>query len=207
MNQESLFNASYSRRSALKRVIGLSVALSAMNMPAFGRTQGIAGIGSDPNLLAKDIPWSLQLTVLEKRTVTALCDVIVPEDEFGPAASKVGVPEFIDEWVSAPYDVQRADLEIVRKGLAWFEAEAQSRFKKSFADASAEQHTALLDDTVKEGTPARQQGFGYFQKLRWLITGGYYTTAEGWKAIGYVGNVPMAEFPGPPPEVLKKLGL
>ena len=27
------------------------------------------------------------------------------------------------------------------------------------------------------------------------------------KAIGYVGNIPMAEFPGPPPEVLKHLGL
>ena len=40
-----------------------------------------------------------------------------------------------------------------------------------------------------------------------LTAGGFYTTPEGWKDIGYVGNVALAEFPGPPPEVLKHLGL
>lgn len=207
MNQEPLFNSSFTRRVALKRVIGLSAAFAALQMPAFARTPGVSAIGTDPNLLAKDIPWGLQLTEAEKKTVIALCDIIVPADNFGPAASKVGVPEFIDEWVSAPYDQQKADLEIVRKGLAWFDAESQTRFNKGFAAASPDQQKALLDDVVKEGTPAREQGFGYFNRLRWLITGGYYTTPEGWVALGYVGNVPMAEFPGPPPEVLKHLGL
>lgn len=204
---EPFLNSSLSRRLALKRVIGLSAALATLQMPAFGQVKGAKFIGADPNLLAKDIPWDLKLIGPEMRVVTALCDVIVPEDQFGPAASKVGVPEFINEWVSAPYDNQVADLEVVRKGLVWFDDESRKRFGKGFADASGEDQRKLLDDVVKEGTPARAQAFGYFERFRFLITGGYFSTPEGWKAIGYVGNVPMAEFPGPPPEVLAKLGL
>ncbi|MEA3208102.1 MAG: hypothetical protein QOE70_1159 [Chthoniobacter sp.] len=195
-----------SRREALKRVIGLSIALSALEMPAFAQTS-VRGIGTDPNLLKKEIPWPLVLTEAEKKIVTALADVIIPADEHGPAASAVAVPEFIDEWVSAPYEQQEGDLKVIRKGLAWIDAEAGRRFKKGFAEAALAEQTALLDDIVKEGTDARKQAFDFFRVFRDRAAGGYYSTREGWQAIGYVGNVPMAEFPGPPPEVLKHLGL
>ena len=194
------------RRDALKRVIGLSVALAAVDFPAFAQTP-MRGIGTDPNLLKKEIPWARVLTEAEKRTVTALGDLIIPADEHGPAASAVGVPDFIDEWVSAPYEQQQKDLKTIREGLAWLDGEAQKRFSKGFADAAPEQQTAILDDIVKEGTDARKQAFGFFSLFRDRASGGYYSTPEGWKAIGYVGNVPMPEFPGPPPEVLKHLGL
>jgi len=199
--------SSFSRRVALKRVAALSAALATMKMPAFAQAPGGRGIGYDPNLLAKDIPWNLQLVEKEMMIVTLLCDVIIPADELGPAASRVGVPEFINEWVSAPYEVQMADLEIVRKGLEWFDTECTKRFSRDFPNATPEQQLAIVADVVAEGTPAREQAFGYFQRLRWLIIGGYFSTPEGWKAIGYVGNTPMAEFPGPPPEVLQHLGL
>ena len=195
-----------SRRDALKRVIGLSVALSALDMPAFAQV-GVRGIGTDPNLLKKEIPWPRVLTDAEKRTVTALADVIIPADEHGPAASAVGVPDFIDEWVSAPYEQQERDLKVIRGGLAWIDGESQKRFGKRFADAVPEQQAAILDDIVKEGTDARKQAHSFFTLFRDRVAGGYYSTPEGWKAIGYVGNVPMVEFPGPPPEVMKHLGL
>ena len=195
-----------SRRDALKRVIGLSVALSTLDMPAFAQV-GVRGIGTDPNLLKKEIPWPRVLTDAEKRTVTALADVIIPADEHGPAASAVGVPDFIDEWVSAPYEQQERDLKVIRGGLAWTDGESQKRFGKRFADAVPEQQAAILDDIVKEGTDARKQAHSFFTLFRDRAAGGYYSTPEGWKAIGYVGNVPLAEFPGPPPEVLKHLGL
>ena len=196
-----------SRRDALKRVIGLSIALSALDMPAFAQTN-VRGIGTDPNLLKKEIPWPRVLTDGEKRIVTALADIIIPADEHGPAASAVGVPDFIDEWVSAPYEQQQTDLKAMRKGFAWIDAEAQKRFGKGFADADAAQQTALLDDIVAEGTDARKQAHGFFTLFRDRAAGGYYSTPEGWKAIGYVGNLPIAgDFPGPPPEVLKHLGL
>jgi len=42
-----------SRREALKRVIGVSIALSSLNISSFGAVQGI---GTDPNLHKKEIP-------------------------------------------------------------------------------------------------------------------------------------------------------
>ncbi len=198
--------AALSRREALKRVIGLTVAMSALDVPAFAQTS-TRGIGGDPNLLKKEIPWDRVLTAAEKRTVTALADIIIPADENGPAASAVGVPDFIDEWVSAPYEQQQKDLKVIRDGLAWLDGEAQQRFGKVFDAAAPAQQTEILDDIVKEGTEARTKAHSFFILFRDRVAGGYYSTPEGWKAIGYVGNVPLAEFPGPPPEVLKHLGL
>jgi Gluconate 2-dehydrogenase subunit 3 len=195
---------SLSRREALKRVIGVSMALSALDISSFGAVQGI---GTDPNLHKKEIPWPRVLTPEEKRTVTVLGDIIVPADEFGPAASAVGVPDFIDEWVSAPYEQQQKDGKMIREGLAWIDGEAKKRFGKGYADCAAADQTALLDDIVKEGTDAHKKGFNFYKNFRDKVTGGYYSTPEGWKAIGYIGNTPMVEFPGPPPEVLKHLGL
>jgi uncharacterized protein CbrC (UPF0167 family) len=109
--------------------------------------------------------------------------------------------------VSAPYAPQEADREVIQKGLAWLDAEASKRHGKVFADATAAQQTAFVDDIVKEGTEARQSGFAFFQVFRDRAMCGYFSTPEGWNAIGYVGNKPIPEFPGPPPEVLKHLGL
>lgn len=188
-----------SRREALRRVIGLSVALSALEMPAFANTP-LRGIGTDPNLLKKEIPWPLVLTAEEMKIVTALGDIFIPADDHGPAASAVGVPAFVNEWVSAPYDDQQEDLRVIRPGLAAIDAEARKRFGKGFAETTVEQQTALVDDAVTHANP-------FFRTLRDCVAGGYYSTPEGWKAIGYVGNVPLAEFPAPPPEVLAHLGL
>jgi hypothetical protein len=195
---------SLSRREALKRVIGVSIALSTLELSSFGAVQGI---GTDPNLHKKEIPWPRVLTAEEKRIVTAMGDLIVPADEFGPAASAVGVPDFIDEWVSAPYEAQQKDGKVIREGLTWIDAEAKKRFKKGFADCAAADQTAIFDDIVKDNTDAHKKAFNFFKLFRDRVTGGYYSTPEGWKAIGYVGNTPMVEFPGPPPEVLKHLGL
>lgn len=195
-----------SRREALKRVIGLSVALSALEMPAFANTP-IRGIGTDPNLLKKEIPWPLVLNEAEMKTVKVLGDIIIPADENGPEASAVGVPEFINEWVSAPYEQQQGDLVTLRKGLVWLDAESKKRFTKIFVEITPEQQIAIIDDIVKEGTDARKQAYNFFKMFRDRVAGGYYSTPIGWKAIGYIGNVPMPEYPGPPPEVLKHLGL
>jgi hypothetical protein len=195
-----------SRREALKRVIGLSIALSALEMPAFANTP-TRGIGTDPNLLKKEIPWPLVLTDAEMKTVKVLGDIIIPADENGPEASAVGVPDFINEWVSAPYEQQQEDLVTLRKGLVWLDKESKKRFGKIFAEITPEQQIAIIDDIVKEGTDARKQAYNFFKMFRDRVSGGYYSTPVGWKAIGYIGNVPMAEFPGPPPEVLKHLGL
>jgi hypothetical protein len=47
----------------------------------------------------------------------------------------------------------------------------------------------------------------HFARYRDLTAGGFYTTPQGRKDVRYVGNVPLPRFDGPPPEVLKRVGL
>lgn len=195
------------RREAVRRIIAATALASALNLRGFAAELDAPIIGFDPNLLKKEIPWPRILSEAEKRAVTALADLIIPADEFGPAASAVGVTDFIDEWVSAPYEQQVKDRKTIRDGLAWIDGEATKRFGKNFADSAAEQQKQIIEDIAKRDTDEKKFGRAFFLLLRDRVAGGYYTTPEGWKALGYTGNVPMAEFPGPPPEALKHAGL
>jgi hypothetical protein len=198
---------SLSRREAIERILAVTALAAATQMRGFAAELNPPLIGWDPDLLKKEIPWPRIMTPEEKRLATALGDLLVPADEFGPAASAVGVPDFLDEWISAPYEPQVKDRKTIRDGLAWFEAEAKRRFSKGFADCPAGQQTAILTDIVTEGTPARKEAHSFFLLFRDRVLGAYYTTPAGWKALGYTGNVPQLEFAGPPVELLQKLGL
>ena len=98
---------------------------------------------------------------------------------------------------------------MIRPGLAWMDAEAQRRFGLDFANGVIQQKRQICDDLclVSKAAPEFKKPAAFFKLFRDLTAGGYYTTPEGMKDIGYVGNVPLAQFDGPPPEVLAKLGL
>lgn len=170
---------------------------------------GPRGTPTDPDLLNPTISWKLQLSAAELVTLAALCDMIIPADAKSPAASAVGVPAYINEYVSAPPDSYQKALVQVRGGLVWIDVESNRRFGTAFATLTNEQRTAICDDICflpkakAEFRPAAQ----FFDRVRDLTAEGYYTTDEGMKDIGYVGNVALASFDGPPPEVLAHLGL
>jgi hypothetical protein len=191
------------RRTAIKWVLAASAALRlpGVSFDATAATAAAKGYGKDPNLLkiyaAGDL-WPLTLTKEQRATAAALCDLIIPADDTSPAASSVGVVDFLDEWISAPYPEHVEDRKIVVEGLSQVEAEAQRRFKTSFAKLSAQQMSAIADAIVKEP---------YFVRYRALTAGGFYTTPVGVKDLKYVGNVAMQSFDGPTPEILKRLGL
>jgi hypothetical protein len=153
------------------------------------------------------------MTEGQLRTTAALCDVILPEDERSPAASAVGVPDFIDEWVSAPYPQQQDDRAFILRGLESLEQQSQERFGSSFASATEEQKTELVSAIAGAGATGDQSEF--FQRFRYLSVGAFYTTEAGMADVGYIGNVPSSgEYPGPSEEamahlagVLKQLGL
>ncbi|MEP7347970.1 MAG: gluconate 2-dehydrogenase subunit 3 family protein, partial [Gemmatimonadaceae bacterium] len=63
---------------------------------------GPRGTPSDPDLLHPKVTWKLKLTASELATLSALCDTIIPADAKSPSASAVGVPAYINEYVSAP---------------------------------------------------------------------------------------------------------
>jgi hypothetical protein len=198
--------ASLTRREALRRIFVAASLAASLDLTSFGADEA-RGLGLDPDLLKKEIPWPRLMTAAEKRTTTALADLIIPADEHGPAASAVGVADFIDEWISAPYDTQRNDRDIIRPGLAWLEAEATSRHGKPFADTSLEQQTALVEDILVKDSAANRAAYRFWKLFRDRACGGYFSTPEGWKALGYTGNVPLMEFPGATPEALKHIGL
>jgi hypothetical protein len=170
------------------------------------------GYGGDPELLKiykPGVAWKLTMTADQKKTATALADVILPKDQYGPAASEVGVVAMIDEWVSAPYPQQQGDKPVIVEGLAWIDGEAKQRFGKPFSDLNAGQHHEICDDIcyVRAAKQQFKKPAAFFARFRSLAASAYYATPPGWEAIGYVGNVALPKFDGPPPEVLAKLGL
>jgi hypothetical protein len=177
-----------------------------------GATSHPSGYGTDPELMkayTRGDFWPLALTDAQRRTAAALCDIIIPADAQSPSASAVGVVDFIDEWVSAPYPDNVRDRPVVIDGLAWLETESKARHMASFADATQAQRDALCAEisVVTPGLFEPAKAAKFFRRFRDLVAGGYYTTPEGMKAIGYVGNLPLAKFEGPPADLVAKLGL
>ncbi|MEX2125695.1 MAG: gluconate 2-dehydrogenase subunit 3 family protein [Woeseia sp.] len=182
--------------------------------PAPDKLLGSAGApgnvryGTDADLVNPVVPWSRTMTEAQLRIASSLCDVIVPEDGRSPAASAVGVPDFIDEWVSAPYPQQRSDREIILAGLEWLEQQSQDRFGSSFAAAGVPQQAQLLDDIAypADAVPGLAEQVEFFERFRYLTVGAFYTTEAGTNDIGYIGNVAIkGEYPGPSDEALAHL--
>jgi hypothetical protein len=162
------------------------------------------GYGTDPKLNPPlKAPWPRLLADDELQACAVLADFILPASGAAPSASAVGVPDFIDEWISAPYPDQVADRPVIRNGL-------QRRLPDLIGSDPAARAAALaaLPRATDEATRA------FFKRFRALTVGAYYTTAAGFRDIGYIGNTPRAADPGPSEEVkavledrLRALGL
>ena len=197
------------RRRAIKWM--LTAAASAAILPRLARA---GGYGAEPSGGPGEL-WPLTFTSAQRRAATALCDTIIPADAESPSASQVGVVDFLDEWISAPYAPDggeysfQDDRALFLDGLAWLDGESVERFRKPFADLPNEQRSAICDDicNLARARPEFLQPAKFFARFRELTAGGFYTTPEGTKDLKYVGNVAMATFDGPPLEVLKKVGL
>jgi len=170
---------------------------------------GPRGTPTDPDLLNAKTSWPRLLSAPELVTLTALCDMIIPADGTSPAASSVGVPAYISEYVSAPYEWAERALVRVRGGLTWLNVESSNRFTTPFASSTIAQRTAICDDIcyAPDAKPEFKAGAAFFAEIRNLTASGFYTSDAGMKDLQYIGNVPLAKFDGPPPEVLRKLGL
>lgn len=193
------------RRTALTwiGVVGAAAAVGTgvvVYGPKVGGKAEAKGYGTDPKLAKPEkAPWPSLLSDEELQAAAVLSDFILPASGAAPAASAIGVPDFIDEWVSAPYPDQVKDRPVIRDGL-----KALSK-KVAKADAAARQAAM---------TELAQGGGEFFRRFRALTIGAYYTTEEGFKDIGYIGNIAREVDEGPSEAVkaalevqLKKLGL
>jgi hypothetical protein len=190
------------RRTMVKWM--LAVAASAPGLKGIAWAAG-EGYGTDPELQRTYSPgdlWPLTLTEQQRASATALCDVIIPGDAHSASASAVGVVDFIDEWISAPYPRHQQDRALILSGLQWLDS-------RSFATLSVEQQAAMCEQIcyVPEADPSLIEVAKFFARFRDLAAAGFYTTPAGHKDLQYVGNVALATFEGPPRQVLEALGL
>ena len=192
------------RRTALTwiGVVGAATAAAAAGVVIYGpKTGGKAeakGYGTDPVLNPPvKAPWPRLMSPDQLQTAAILADYILPATATAPSASSLGVPDFVDEWVSAPYPDQVKDRPLILDGLGTLGREVLK--------GDAAQRAKAL---------AALPGSAFFKRFRALTIGAYYTTEAGFKDIGYIGNVARASDPGPSAEVkavlereLQKLGL
>lgn len=144
-------------------------------------------------------------TPAEFRTVRILADMIIPRDERSGSASDAGVPEFIDFMMIDRPNNQNW----MREGLAWLDAQAQSRSSKSFADATPAARAAILDDIAwpARAPAALAQGVSFFNRFRDFTASGFWSSRIGVRDLRYVGNKFVPEWNGCPPAALRKLGV
>jgi len=212
---DSLF-APIDRRRALQWLVA-AVASGAVfsNAPASaGITEfkpTLKGYGTDPLLAKSYVPgelWPLSLSDTQRKSAAIICDILFPADDISPSASSLHVHHFIDEWISAPYETQAMDRQPILDCIAWFESEAQKRFQSPLIKLTPEQQNSLCDDVAYNSKSGEfQKPSKDFARFKYVAAGGFYTTPEGMKDVGFVGNTPSATFEGPTPEALRHVGL
>lgn len=115
------------------------------------------------------------------RTLAALCDQIIPADDF-PSASLAGVVTYIDNQLARHYRRHRAAY---REGLEQVDAMTQRRFNIALADATPAQQLQIAIDIEK-------QHRDFFDLVREHTMEGYYGSprhggnrdAVSWRMLG-----------------------
>ncbi len=187
----------FSRRAALIQ-IGAGMGLTAASEGLLEAQQAIA-----PPLAHAAAFAPKALTAHEYATLDNLAEWIVP------GARANGSAQFIDFLCHATDDMKV----IFTGGLAWLDDAMRRRADgKDFVSASKEQQKALLDLIAfrENRSPELGPGIRFFDWARRLVVDAYYTSAQGIKEVGYIGNTGMATFSVPQEAVdyvMKRSGL
>jgi Gluconate 2-dehydrogenase subunit 3 len=166
------------------------------------------GYGTDPHLTAPSVPWPLTLDDRQRAILRIAADLMLPADAHSPSGGTLAIDAFIDEWISAPYPQQQQDRVYILSGLAWLDAESQSRFGVDFTQAVDAQRRIIFDSIAYRDKvqPGHERPARFFARLRGLMLAGYYSLPEGIADIGYLGNTPSLEdYPGPTEEAMANL--
>ncbi len=134
----------------------------------------------------------LALTPVQRRTLEAILDRLVPKDELGPGAVEMGAAEYIDRSLA---DALAAEKVAFLAGLTRTDQFATASQGAAFAELSGEKGDAVLT-AMEAGTAG---GFsdaqGFFNRVRRLTLEGmfgdpYYggnKNFAGWDLIRYPG--------------------
>jgi gluconate 2-dehydrogenase gamma chain len=128
------------------------------------------------------------LSAAHASTLAALCDQIIPADDF-PSASQAGVVTYIDRQLGRHYQRHQ---EAYRIGLDEADALSRQRFERSFADISSPQQFAIF-------TALEQQNRPFFELVRRHTLEGFYGSprhggnrdAASWRMLGLAEPPPL----------------
>ena len=184
-----------SRRTTLAWVTA-AIGVAQLPRQATGAPLSAQGYGADPKLDLYVAPWPRLLSRAQLAQLAVLADLILPPDEHAPAPSALGVPDFVDEWISAPYPTQIEDRNVLVDGLGWLDQEAIRLGAASWVAALPDQRHAIVAAIASGASRSVPDAtLHFFRRLRSLIVGAYFTTDKGIAALGYVGNVALESYP------------
>ena len=165
--------------------------------------------GAKPGAAAKGPFKPKFFTAHEYATVAMLADIVIPKDERSGSASDAGVPQFIDYSMSVTLADQPERLTAMRGGLKWLDAECLKRFNTPFVKSTEAQRTEVLDAIAwpKKAKPEMSHGVRFFNMFRDAVATGFWTSKMGMQDLQYIGNVPVGQWTGSPPEALQKAGV
>ena len=113
---------------------------------------------------------------VDRRTLRAAADVIIPAQRQMPAASAVGAVRYIERIAAA----DRAVEGLLRDGLRAIAAHAEATQNIRFDQLTIERQTEVLAHVETTNTPA-----SFFGTLRDLVYEAYYTQPGVQKLVGY----------------------
>src|ERR1700733_3511686 len=160
------------RRTAVKYASLIAAAASGLSLHAgYAATLSARGYGTHPNLQKRVVPWPKTLSNLQLSILACLCDIVLPADLPHPSASTVGVHEFLDEWVSAPYPQMQADRTAILSGVSALNSSAIKQLGVEFSAATLAQKVGLFEDAC-----GHEETAAFARRIIELICDGYYTT-------------------------------
>ena len=143
-------------------------------------------------------------TPQELKTVSVLCDIIIPADTVSGSATLAGVPVFIEFMMKDQPNNQVP----MRGGLRWLDNQCMKLYEKTFVGCSTAQRIEMVDKIAypEQAKKELTQGVSFFNLMRNLTVTGFYSSAIGFKDVGYLGNTPNV-WEGVPADVLQQYGL
>ena len=166
------------RRDALKN-IGLAAGFAAITPSIFSMLQSCT---------SNTETWTPSyLTSEEKTVVTNLVDIIIPKTPTTPAATEVGVPQFIDNYILEVLKVK--DQEITRVAFNKIITLLKPDSESNLDDITQKQYKALLDEHMflsKEVDPEREANpealemtsSEFLNQLKWMTIYAYKHSEE-----------------------------
>ena len=147
-----------------------------------------AGLLAASGYLFKDIFLPSDLSRNEEKTLAALLDTLIPDDDF-PGALRLGVPEKIQEKARGDRQYRR----LIKQGCSWIDRQAGRLCSARFAEIGEKERDRILASAMESDADSLQRIF--FQRVRADAFSYYYSHPDTWQPLGYGGPPQPDGFP------------